>query len=382
MKILINAYNLRIGGGESVGVGIIEAIYTLNTTNQYFILVNKKASYAKFTSTENIVVKHAPDFFTHHLLGNILSIFYLIYTSYRLNPDAIFSMGNYAIPVKKKQLLFLHWPYLVYPNSVAWEISKWSSDYMKRKIRAWIMKKQLRFATAVTVQTSLMKNQFEKYFSTPHHIHVVESAASELDNTFADNSSLAIKIDALKATYKDYTFLLCLSKYYTHKNLEVLIPLAENIKNKNTQFKILINLDATQHPKAAALLDLIQQKKLGDVIFNLGIVSQQDLAMVYKQADGFILPTLLESFGIIYREAMILGIPIFTSDLDFAHNACGNAAFYFDPLDYKSIYDTITNAYADPMLIQNKIDAGKKQAPDFLSWKEITRKYIEIIEQL
>lgn len=365
-----------------MGIEITKSIYSLSTKNQYIILVNNKKSYSKFASRENISIKHVPDFFTHNIIGNLLSSLYLTYICYRINPDAIFSMGNYAIPVKKKQLLFLHWPYLVYPNSIAWEMHKWSADYFKRKIRAWVMRRQLRFATAVTVQTSLMKNQFKKYFSMPDQIHVVESAASELDYTFANTDPLALKINALKAGYKGHVFLLCLSKYYTHKNLEVLIPLAEEIKRQNARFKFFINLDASQHKKASDLLDRIQQKKLDDVIFNLGVIAQKDLAMVYKKADGFILPTLLESFGIIYREAMVSGIPIFTSDLDFAHDACGNAAFYFNPLDYKSIYEVINRAYTDPMLIQTKIEAGKKQSLHFMSWREITQKYIAIIEQL
>jgi glycosyltransferase involved in cell wall biosynthesis len=301
----------------------------------------------------------------------------------KLNPAVIFSMGNYAIPVKRKQLLFLHWPYVVYPDSIAWQRQKGSSDYFKRKIRKWFIKKQLRFATAITVQTPLMKKQFLTYFSYPSNanVHVVESSVSEQIENESDNHLLN-KIDALKAKHKDHVFLLCLSQYYTHKNIEVLEPLAEEIKKNNARFRIFINIDASQHHKADHFLKTIKAKKLDHIIIHIGHIPQNLLYKVYQRANGFILPTLLESFGIIYREAMIAGIPIFTSDLDFAHEACGDAAFYFAPLDHKSIYNTLINAYDNPVLIQNKIDCGKKKASGFLSWEEITKKYIEVIEQL
>ena len=50
-----------------------------------------------------------------------------------------------------------------------------------------------------------------------------------------------------------------------------------------------------------------------------------------------ILPTLLESFSATYIEAMFHGKTILTSDLDFARDVCGEAAFYFDPLNPQSI---------------------------------------------
>lgn len=383
MKILLNAYNLRVGGGESVGIGIINSIYRIDTDNQYIILLNKSEGYQKFTPKKNILIHYVPNFFTYSLLGNFLSILYLRYIVARMNPDAIFSMGNYAIPVKGKQLLFLHWPYIVYPDSIAWQKQKWSYDYIKRKVRAWILRKQLRFATAITVQTPLMKNQYLKYFKYPTAVHVIESSASEINNVVApENSDVVNKITQLKTDYKDHLFLLCLSKYYTHKNLEILLPLAEEIKRNNAHFKILINLEPLQHSSVKKILNQIHDKKLDDIIFNLGKIPPSSLYKVYQQADGFILPTLLESFGIIYREAMIAGVPIFTSDLDFAHEACKDAAFYFNPLDHRSIYDCLVNAYAHPDQLKRKTNSGKEQAKTFLSWEEITEKYLQILKEL
>ena len=91
MKVLMNAYNLRIGGGESVGLGIINSIYSFKTDYHYYIIINSNVSYAHFSTTKNIFIYRIPPFFTRYKLGSLLSFVYLIHLTYRIKPDVIFS---------------------------------------------------------------------------------------------------------------------------------------------------------------------------------------------------------------------------------------------------------------------------------------------------
>jgi len=61
----------------------------------------------------------------------------------------------------------------------------------------------------------------------------------------------------------------------------------------------------------------------------------------FRNVDGMLMPSLLESFSTTYVEAMATNVPILTSDLDFAHSSCGDVASYFDPFDTKSIKNSI-----------------------------------------
>ena len=91
------------------------------------------------------------------------------------------------------------------------------------------------------------------------------------------------------------------------------------------------------------------------------------------------MPTLLESFSGTYVEAMYHQIPIFTSDIDFAHDVCKEAAFYFDPLDSNSILSTLENGFQDG--IEDKIIKGLKILNDFLSWNEVMNLIVNTIEK-
>ena len=60
------------------------------------------------------------------------------------------------------------------------------------------------------------------------------------------------------------------------------------------------------------------------------------------------MPTLVESFGLIYLEALMFRLPILTSDRDFAHWMCRDLALYFDPMDPVSIVNTIEATQSFP----------------------------------
>ena len=93
------------------------------------------------------------------------------------------------------------------------------------------------------------------------------------------------------------------------------------------------------------------------------------------------MPTLLESFSGTYVEAMYHGKPIFTSDIDFARDICGDAAFYFDPLDENSILNTIKSAHENDKVVLDRIELGRERLSGFQSWQDVFEKLIGIIEK-
>lgn len=380
MKIVFNAYNLRIGGGETIGLGIIQSLYKLNSPHEFHIFLPDYKPYKIFLNEGRIHIHFVPPFFTRTLIGRLFINFYLITKEKKIRADFIFSMGNYALPLKKKQLLLVHWPYAVYPNSIAWKRMNFLS-YVKRKLRAWWFKKNLKFASEITVQTGLMKEQFLKNYEFKGQVDIIPTTYSPVLRA-SEKSPILGKIRAVKEENKDSFFIICISKYYSHKNLEILVPLAERIKSGREKIKILINLDPYQDIYAKKLLKKIEKNKLQDIVINLGPIPQEDLYEVYKSADAFFLPTLLESFGIIYYEAMVAGLPIFTSDLDFAKDICGETAFYFDPLDAESIFQCLVDNLNKSLELQRKKEASKEKVKSFKSWDEIAKEYLLVIERL
>ena len=80
---------------------------------------------------------------------------------------------------------------------------------------------------------------------------------------------------------------------------------------------------------------------------------------------------------------MQFGRPILTSDMDFAHQVCGDAALYFDPRDAHDICQAILRLKNDRQLYAQLAEAGTtRRAAQALTWDDIGRSVIRELEQL
>ena len=102
-----------------------------------------------------------------------------------------------------------------------------------------------------------------------------------------------------------------------------------------------------------------------------------------QPCQALFLPTLLESFSVTYLEAMHFGVPVLTSDLDFARFVCGDAAIYFDPWDPGSIKDAILRLRTDSDLGRELVARGHERLrAEFKSWDEIAADAVTSLESL
>ena len=100
---------------------------------------------------------------------------------------------------------------------------------------------------------------------------------------------------------------------------------------------------------------------------------------LYTQCDGLLMPTLLESFSGTYVEAMYHGIPIFTSDFDFAKVVCGNAAKYFNPFDVSDIIFQLNSVYTNNREKINLKKEANARLSSFSTWQEAYIQYQNVI---
>jgi glycosyltransferase involved in cell wall biosynthesis len=188
-----------------------------------------------------------------------------------------------------------------------------------------------------------------------------------------------------KAPFYDFklpkgTLLLCLSRYYPHKNLEIFVPLAEEIKKRGLDFKIIITIDESQDRRVKPFLSLVRERGLDTIIINLGPVEMKNTPSLYKQCDGLLMPTLLETYCLPYVESMTHKRLILTSDMDFSRDVCGDAAVYFDPLNHLSILEAIEEIYSNDILREEKIRNGSIQIERLNSWDKVIQMYSDILE--
>lgn len=374
MKILINASTLKTAGGLNVAVNLFEELCKRADDNNYLVVVPPNREYDRFSSDKMqllTVPKHLNFIGARIILDHI----WLPTIAKKYNPDVIFSMGNFAVPVTKwRQAVLLQWAYAVYPNGDFWNKMP-VMEAVSRRLRVHLFKVRLKYADLVFPQTRTIASRLsEQYGNDIQDIEVVP-------NAFRGSFDL---ITSRRSSGFDFSVrtLLYLTKYYPHKNVEILIEVGKRIRELSLPYRILITIDELQGSNASKFIKNIRKNKLGGIIEAIGYVSQDKVIELYQRTDAIIFPTLLESYSAVYVDAMKLGLPIFTSDRDFAWEICGDAAFYFNPHDSEDILQKLNDGFNNPLELERKVEIGLKLIKSMKSWEEVAVNYLKGLEKL
>jgi glycosyltransferase involved in cell wall biosynthesis len=79
----------------------------------------------------------------------------------------------------------------------------------------------------------------------------------------------------------------------------------------------------------------------------LGYLDRMDLRRAYRSATLLVMPSLVETVGLPLIEAMSAGVPILAADRPYAHDVCGDAAIFFDPLDSGDLASKMVDLLSD-----------------------------------
>lgn len=101
--------------------------------------------------------------------------------------------------------------------------------------------------------------------------------------------------------------ILCVARMYPRKRVGDLLEAAALVRSRIPGARVRI---VGTGPEWEDAVRLHARLDLGDVVTLLGDVSQDCLAEEYVSADIFCLPSVQESFGIVFLEAMAAGLPV------------------------------------------------------------------------
>lgn len=367
MKLFINASNLRFGGGKTVGINIVNYYLNHQAVTSIVLVAPQDCGYERFSNSgSKLKIVYFPKIFNKSVFKLLTNYAVLPSLIRKHKPDFVLSLGNIAVPTSRPQFLLIQQSYLAYPDTVLWqrlrENDKKFYFYISNMVR--LIAANLKYADVYGVQTEVIRERLHRYYKIPlKDICVVPNAISF---TTGDHKP-GLPLPADKEDIK----LLFLSKYYPHKNYEILYEVGKEIVKRNLPVKITVTLDANESESAAAFLENIRSMQLDKVIVNAGNVKLENISSIYAAHHGLFLPTLLESYSGSYVEAMHFEKPVFTSDMDFAHEVCKDAAYYFDPLNKDNILQVIMDAFKDPATMKVKIEKGKSMMSAAKTWDDI-----------
>lgn len=106
------------------------------------------------------------------------------------------------------------------------------------------------------------------------------------------------------------------------------------------------------------------------------------LVEIYKSADVFVMPSIMETFGIVLVEAMAAELPIITANVPGCKDvvrASKDGIIIDDPLDSKELCAQMARFLDDVELRKHFAQNSKERAEDF-SWDSIVGDYVALYE--
>lgn len=176
----------------------------------------------------------------------------------------------------------------------------------------------------------------------------------------------------------------------------------QSVKNKIQVISVgAISKRKNQLSSARACEHLIQSKGMNIELVIVGKIKEQDyykkltrynfikyiphqtkdeLLNLYRDSDVFLMPSITETFGLVYAEAMSQGLPVLYSkgqgfDKQFQD---GTVGYSVNSLDSKDIAKKIKN------VIENRdyLSENSLKLVDVFSWEKISKQYIKIYTEL
>lgn len=220
-----------------------------------------------------------------------------------------------------------------------------------------------------TVQTADMRERLAlRWDLDPDAITVVPSA---VDRLVLDRA-------ALPPVQPDEPPYVCyVTSHAPHKNLAVLAPMMAALRSRRPELVCCVTAAEHDVPDLVSAATRLGVRGSFDLV---GGLSRERTLDLLSRATAAIIPSVLESFGLAYYEALALGVPVVAADRAFAREACADAALYA-PHD-------APGALADALCaVLQERDAWSRRARErfarvHVGSADVARRYVAILERI
>jgi len=185
--------------------------------------------------------------------------------------------------------------------------------------------------------------------------------------------------DDLKGLGIDSSYLLFVGVWMNHKNIFRLLEAFKEVVENGYQGKLVITGKGRVHDINVS--QIISKLDLNSRVILPGNVSDSLLAVLYRNADIFVFPSLYEGFGLPPLEAMACGTPVVASGVSSIPEILGDAAEYFDPLNSNDISNAIIKVINSRIIRSKLVASGTGQINSF-QWEKTAKETLAFYDKV
>ncbi|WP_082892231.1 glycosyltransferase [Qipengyuania flava] len=289
-------------------------------------------------------------------------------------PDIVWSVNTGAFgTLSCPQVVQLNNPYHVYPLSMA-------KHHPRGRVAVMILRQvfaqTLKHSSTLVCQTQVMADSAVRLFNYDGRVEVIGKAVGNDAHRQSEVSDAAT--ESGKRNRFNFGYV---ATGYPHKNHAVLLEACRTLANQRNNFQLHLSLTREEIISlgGAASASLIDQR----VVVPHGWLNPASLPDFYRSLDACVMPSLTESLSSAHLEAMAFALPQINANLPYAHELCGNAALYADPLNGED-WATQMAALMDNAALQDRLgNAGAaRHAAMPKEWSDVAREWVTLLQSV
>jgi len=240
----------------------------------------------------------------------------------------------------------------------------------KSVIFSRVVKFILNRADRIVAQSSNTRDNTIRYYNPDKDVEIIPLAFHPPLLSRSSREKLNLE--------KDSFYFITIGRLIKRKSIDTMIRALAGINNK--KIKLLIVGDG---PEMEFLANLTESLNLTERIKFPGYIADDDKYSYLKNADAFILTSLHEGFGIVFMEAMFIGLPIVCTNhggqVDFLVN--NENALLIDVGDVESCSKSMMRVYKDDKLYKLMSKNNKIKVKDFYA-ENVAGEYLKIFYEI
>ncbi len=376
MKIVLDA---RMYGLEHTGIGrytinLIDSLSKIDSKNNYTVLLRKR--YFNSLDLPNNWKKVLADL-RHYSLSEQLLLPKILN---KQNADIVhFLHFNVPIIWKGKFVVTLH-DMTMHKQGKNASTHPLPLYYAKKYPYKKTYKKAVDSSLKIITPTNAVKKELMKYFNVK--AEKIEVIYEGLEDIFIEHK-LRVNEKKMMEKYnlKEGKYLFYYGNLYPHKNIERAIE-AVNSFNKNNKSKLTIAVASDHNKFSKKLNEFVKKKDFQNDVQMLGFVPDEFLRILLKNSLAMIYPSFSEGFGLQGLESIASGTLLLASDIRVFKEIYKSAATYFNPHDFSSITDAITDVAALNVKSRSKIIIQNQKLIKQYSWSKMAKQTLQLYKNV
>ncbi|MEC4686365.1 MAG: glycosyltransferase family 1 protein [Nitrospirota bacterium] len=375
MNIAINTLSItpQRGGGKTYLTNIIKNLAEIDKDNVYYLFVSYDNESLFNIKEKNFKKIRFPLYSDNKILKILIEQFLLFFYIKRHKVDVLFSPGNFAtIYSSCRQVLVIQGPLIIReirkkhaPNEISW---------IRRLYYDVMLPVSVGKADKIIAVSNDMKRSLLKQINIPElKIRVIHEG---VDLAFVNSRENPEYKSSLQKPY-----ILFLSTLFKYKNADKLLKAFAMLKHDRRIPHSLMIVGRDPDDETEKLKKIVEQEKLTDSVVFAGAVPHEEIALVYENADMFVYPSSVETFGLPVLEAMACGTPVVASNRMSVPEIGGDAALIVDPDNVSEMSEAIYRIIIDEKLKKTLIKKGYKRVRQF-TWEKTAQETLEVFREV